>query len=151
MELVTKFFNELTTAELYELLKVRVKIFVVEQKCPYQEIDDIDYRSLHVLYKSNGSIAAYLRIFEREEGVIQIGRVLTAEHGKGLGGKILKEAISLIKEQMKPEKIYLEAQCYAIGFYEKEGFKVCSEEFLEDGIPHVKMILENIENTFLQK
>ena len=151
MELVTKFFNELTTAELYELLKVRVKIFVVEQKCPYQEIDDIDYRSLHVFDKSNGSIAAYLRIFEREEGVIQIGRVLTAEHGKGLGGKILKEAISLIKEQMKPEKIYLEAQCYAIGFYEKEGFKVCSEEFLEDGIPHVKMILENIENTFLQK
>ena len=137
MEFVSKFFNELTTIELYEILKARVKIFVVEQKCAYQEIDDIDYRSLHLFYKSNDSITAYLRIFEKEKGVIQIGR-----HGKGFGGKILKEAVSLIKKQMNSERIYLEAQCYAIGFYEKEGFKVCSEEFLEDGIPHVKMILE---------
>lgn len=142
MELVTKFFTELTTVELYELLKVRVKIFVVEQKCAYQEIDDIDYRSLHMFYRVGDSITAYLRIFEREKGVIQIGRVLTTEHGKGFGRKILKEAVSLIKKQIKPEKIYLEAQCYAIGFYEKEDFKVCSEKFLEDGIPHVKMILE---------
>ena len=142
MEFVSKFFNELTIIELYEILKARVKIFVVEQKCAYQEIDDIDYRSLHLFYKSNDSITAYLRIFEKEKGVIQIGRVLTVEHGKGFGGKILKEAVSLIKKQMNSERIYLEAQCYAIGFYEKEGFKVCSEEFLEDGIPHVKMILE---------
>lgn len=142
MEFVSKFFNELTIIELYEILKARVKIFVVEQKCAYQEIDGIDYRSLHLFYKSNDSITAYLRIFEKEKGVIQIGRVLTVEHRKGFGGKILKEAVSLIKKQMNSERIYLEAQCYAIGFYEKEGFKVCSEEFLEDGIPHVKMILE---------
>ena len=95
-----------------------------------------------MFYRAGDSITAYLRIFEREKGVIQIGRVLTTEHGKGFGRKILKEAVSLIKKQMKPEKIYLEAQCYAIGFYEKEDFKVCSEKFLEDGIPHVKMILE---------
>ena len=68
MELVTKFFTELTTVELYELLKVRVKIFVVEQKCAYQEIDDIDYRSLHMFYRVGDSITAYLRIFEREKG-----------------------------------------------------------------------------------
>lgn len=142
MELILKSFNELTIVELYEILKVRVKIFVVEQKCAYQEIDDIDYKSLHVFYKCNDNVTAYLRIFEKEKGVIQIGRVLTVEHGKGFGGKILKEAVSLIKKQMNSERIYLEAQCYAIGFYEKEGFKVCSEEFLEDGIPHVKMILE---------
>ena len=144
MELILKSFNELTIVELYEILKVRVKIFVVEQKCAYQEIDDIDYKSLHVFYKCNDNVTAYLRIFEKEKGIIQIGRVLTAEHGKGLGGKILKEAVSLIKEQMKPKKIYLEAQCYAVGFYEKEGFKVCSKEFLEDGIPHVEMTL-NLE------
>lgn len=142
MELVIKSFEELTKIELYEILKVRVNIFVVEQKCPYEEIDGIDYKSLHLFYKSHEKILAYLRIFEREKRTIQIGRVLTAEHGKGLGSKILKEAVSFIKKQMKPKKIYLEAQCYAIGFYEKEDFKVCSEEFLEDGIPHVKMILE---------
>ena len=142
MEIISKFFDELTIIELYEILKIRSKIFVVEQKCVYQDLDDIDYRSLHLFYKSDKNIIAYLRIYKKEEGIIQIGRVLTAEHGKGFGGKILKEAVSIIKEQMKPNKIYLEAQCYAIGFYEREGFKVCSEEFIEDGIPHVKMILK---------
>lgn len=142
MEIISKFFDELTIIELYEILKVRSKIFVVEQKCVYQDLDDIDYRSLHLFYKSDKNIIAYLRIYKKEEGIIQIGRVLTADHGKGFGGKILKEAVSIIKEQMKPNKIYLEAQCYAIRFYEREGFKVCSEEFIEDGIPHVKMILE---------
>lgn len=142
MEIISKFFDELTIIELYEILKVRSKIFVVEQKCIYQDLDDIDYRSLHLFYKSDKNIIAYLRIYKKEEGIIQIGRVLTADHGKGFGGKILKEAVSIIKEQMKPNKIYLEAQCYAIRFYEREGFKVCSEEFIEDGIPHVKMILE---------
>lgn len=142
MEIISKFFDELTIIELYEILKVRSKIFVVEQKCVYQDLDDIDYRSLHLFYKVDKNIIAYLRIYKKEEGIIQIGRVLTADHGKGFGGKILKEAVSIIKEQMKPNKIYLEAQCYAIRFYEREGFKVCSEEFIEDGIPHVKMILE---------
>lgn len=142
MEIISKFFDELTIIELYEILKVRSKIFVVEQKCIYQDLDDIDYRSLHLFYKVDKNIIAYLRIYKKEEGIIQIGRVLTTNYGKGFGGKILKEAVSIIKEQMKPNKIYLEAQCYAIGFYEREGFKVCSEAFIEDGIPHVKMILE---------
>lgn len=142
MEIISKFFDELTIIELYEILKVRSKIFVVEQKYIYQDLDDIDYRSLHLFYKVDKNIIAYLRIYKKEEGIIQIGRVLTTNHGKGFGGKILKEAVSIIKEQMKPNKIYLEAQCYAIGFYEREGFKVCSEAFIEDGIPHVKMILE---------
>lgn len=142
MELVIKSFDELTKTELYEILKVRVEVFVVEQKCPYQEADGIDYKSLHMFYREDNKILAYLRIFKREEGTAQIGRVLTVEREKGFGGKLLKEAVALIKNQIKPKKIYLEAQCYAVGFYEKEGFKVCSEEFLEDGIPHVKMILE---------
>ena len=70
-----------------------------------------------------------------------MGRVLTLEHGKGLGGKLLKEGLELAKEAFHPEKIYIEAQCYATGYYEREGFKICSEEFLEDGIPHVQMEL----------
>ena len=141
MNLVSKYFDELTTVELYELLKVRSEIFVVEQNCIYQDLDNKDYQSLHVFYEEDGKVFAYLRAFWKEEGVIQVGRVLTLEHGKGLGGKLLHDGLEEIQEKFHPQKIYLEAQCYAIGYYEREGFKVCSEEFLEDGIPHVEMEL----------
>ena len=144
MELKSKYFNELSTTELYEILKARSEIFVIEQKCIYQDLDDIDYKSIHIFYQQDKKVMAYLRIFPKEENwnIVQIGRVLSIEHGKGLGGKILKEGIKFIKEKINSKKIYIEAQCYAIGFYKREGFKVCSEEFLEDGIPHVKMELE---------
>lgn len=143
MKLVTKFFNELTTTELYELLKSRSEIFVVEQNCIYQDLDDKDYHSLHIFYEDEGKTVAYLRAFEKDPtaNIVQIGRVLTLTHGTGLGGKLLKEGISQIKDKMNPSSIYIEAQCYAIGFYEREGFVVSSDEFLEDGIPHVEMIL----------
>ena len=71
-----------------------------------------------------------------------MGRVLTLHHGSGLGGQLLKEGIDQIKAKMHPAKIYIEAQCYAIGFYEREGFRICSGESLEDGIPHVQMVLQ---------
>ena len=144
MNLVTKYFNELTTTELYEILKARAEIFVVEQNCIYQDMDDKDYHSLHIFYESKGKVIAYLRAFEKQSSTktIQIGRVLTLTHGTGLGGKILKEGIAQIKEKMNPSSIYIEAQCYAIGFYEREGFVVSSKEFLEDGIPHVEMLLK---------
>lgn len=143
MKFICKSFPELTTTELYEILKARAEIFVVEQNCVYQDLDDIDYRSLHFFYEVNGKIFAYLRAFEKDtaHNIIQIGRVLTIEHGKGIGGKLLKNAISKIKSLRNPSSIYIEAQCYSIGYYEKEGFQVSSDEFLEDGIPHVQMLL----------
>ena len=143
MKLTTKYFHELTTTELYEILKARVEIFVVEQNCIYQDLDDIDYQSLHIFYEDNGKVIAYLRAFEKdsETGIVQMGRVLTLTHGTGLGGKLLKEGLSQVKEKMNPSSIYIEAQCYATGFYEREGFVISSAEFLEDGIPHVEMIL----------
>ena len=143
MKLITKHFTELTTTELYEILKARAEIFVVEQNCIYQDLDDIDYRSLHIFYEENGKVMAYLRAFEKDSAskIVQIGRVLTLTHGIGLGGKLLKEGLSQIKEKMNPSSIYIEAQCYATGFYEREGFVISSDEFLEDGIPHVEMIL----------
>lgn len=144
MKLIYKSFDELTTKELYELLKVRAEIFVVEQNCVYQDLDDIDYKSIHVFYQNdNGSIIAYLRLFPRDDelNVIQMGRVLTLEHGAGLGRKILHAGIDIAKNRMRAQKIYIEAQKYAAGFYEREGFTICSEEFLEDGIPHVQMEL----------
>lgn len=139
MKFVTKFFDELTTAELYELLKARAEIFVVEQNCIYQDLDDRDYDSLHVFYEESGKVLAYLRAFQKEAGVVQMGRVLTIEHGTGLGGKLLRAGMDSIKEKFQPQKIYIEAQSYATGYYEREGFTICSEEFLEDGIPHVQM------------
>ena len=143
MKLITKSFTELTTTELYEILKARAKIFVVDQNCIYQDLDDIDYRSLHIFYEDKGKIIAYLRAFEKDSSakIVQMGRVLTLTHGTGLGGKLLKEGLSQVKEKMNPSSIYIEAQCYATGFYEREGFVISSGEFLEDGIPHVKMIL----------
>lgn len=141
MKLAAKFFEELTTVELYELLKARAEIFVVEQNCVYQDLDGKDYESLHVYYEESGKVLAYLRAFWKEKDVIQVGRVLTMEHGTGLGGALLRAGLNCIKEKYHPQKIYIEAQCYAVGFYEKEGFKICSEEFLEDGIPHVQMEL----------
>ena len=144
MNLVTKYFHELTTTELYELLKSRAEIFVVEQNCIYQDLDDKDYHSLHIFYEENGKIVAYLRAFEKDTTTrtVQIGRVLTLNHGMGLGGQLLKEGITQIREKLNPSTIYIEAQCYATGFYEREGFVISSEEFLEDGIPHVEMILK---------
>lgn len=142
MELKAKYFEELNTKELYELLKARAEIFVVEQNCIYQDLDDIDYKSLHVFYEENDKVIAYLRAFRYDDDTIQMGRVLTLIHGEGLGGKLLTEGINIIKQSFSPKRVFIEAQCYAIGYYEKVGFKVCSDEFLEDGIPHVQMSLD---------
>lgn len=142
VSLKSKYFGELTTKELYEILKARAEIFVVEQNCVYQDLDGIDYECLHVFYEEeDGKVTAYLRAFFKDDDTVQMGRVLTLRHGTGLGGRLLKEGIARIRTKMNPCKIYIEAQCYATGFYEKEGFQICSEEFLEDGIPHVQMVL----------
>ena len=142
MELIVKHFDDLSTTELYEILKTRSEIFVVEQNCPYQDLDDHDQQAVHVFcWNEEGRIAACLRVFWRDEknGVAQIGRVVTLKHGLGLGGMILNKGVELARIKFHAAKIYLEAQQYAIGYYRKEGFEVVSEPFLEDGIPHVKM------------
>ena len=142
MNFTIKHFQELTTNELYEILKTRSEIFVVEQDCVYQDLDDKDQDAYHIFCENEaGRVAACLRVFWKDEkaGVVQIGRVVTLEHGTGLGGKLLHEGVKLARESFHAKSIYLEAQEYAIGYYAKEGFSVVSEPFLEDGIPHVKM------------
>lgn len=141
MKFTLKTFQELTTEELYLLLKARAEVFVVEQQCAYQDLDDLDFDSLHLFCREEGRIKAYLRLFYRDKaaGIVQIGRVLTTERGIGLGGLLLKEGIRVARDRMKAGKLVLEAQSYAIGYYECGGFQVCSEEFLTDGIPHVRM------------
>ena len=150
MNLYIKTFQELTTKELYEILRVRAEVFVVEQNCIYQDLDEKDMESLHLFYEKDERIQAYLRIFVKDSktNLVQIGRVLTTmeTRGTGLGLKIVGEGLEAAKEHFRAEEVYIEAQCYATGFYEKVGFQVTSEEFLEDGIPHVEMRVRCISN-----
>lgn len=142
MEVYVKRFEELSVEELYEIIKVRIAIFSLEQNCLYQDLDEKDMNAYHVYIKENDKIKAYLRVLDKGISFdeISIGRVLTTERGLGLGNKILEEGIKVVKEKMGADKIKIEAQSYAKGYYEKFGFRQISDEFLEDGIPHIQMI-----------
>lgn len=146
MNLIVKKFNELTTTELYEILKSRAEIFIIEQNINYQDMDNIDYNSLHCFYMEDNKVTAYLRAFYIEDNVVKIGRVLTLNHGNGLGKKLLEESLPIIKERMICKKISMHAQKHAVGFYEKFGFKVTSEDFIEEGVIHTTMELDTSNN-----
>ena len=143
MEILIKKFKELTTDELYEILKLRVDVFVVEQTCPYEEIDGLDIDAIHVFIKKNNEIVAYLRVLDRgvESDDVAIGRVIAKYRRTGLGSKVLKEGIKAAQYRFNADAIYIEAQAYAKKFYENLGFIQTSEEFLLDDIPHIKMRL----------
>ena len=144
MELRVSTFRELDGETLYRLLKLRVNVFVVEQHCPYPELDDRDQEALHVWLEEDGEPLAYLRILSPgvESEYAALGRVVTARRGEGLGRRILEEGVRLARECLGAGPLYLEAQVYAKGFYEKLGFRQSSEIFSVDGIPHVAMIRE---------
>ena len=136
-----KTFDQLTTRELYEILKTRAAVFIVEQNCAYQDLDDIDFKSTHLMLYSDGELVAYSRVFKDDESDLwHIGRVLTTQRNKHFGLRIMEEAIRVAKE-MDAQLIEIEAQSYAIGFYEQLGFEVSSDEFLLDGILHRRMLL----------
>lgn len=144
MELYVKRFDELGVYDLYEILKLRCDVFIVEQECHYEDIDGKDEKAMHVYLKDNNEIVAYLRVLDKgavfEE--VAIGRVIAKRRRMGLGTMILKEGIKVAKEYFNADRIKIEAQVYAKSLYEKLGFRVCGEEFLEDGIPHVPMVIE---------
>ena len=139
MELIVKSFSELTTKELYEILKSRLEIFMLEQNIICQDLDDTDYVSTHYFFMEEGRVSAYLRTFRAENGKLMMGRVITLNHGKGTGRELLEKTISHIKENTEYEVIALHAQKSAVGFYEKLGFSVTSDEFLEEGVVHLMM------------
>lgn len=145
MELKVKTFAQLSNTELYAILKLRVDVFVVEQACPYPEIDGRDEGSLHVWLEEDGEILAYLRVLNRgvESEYVSIGRVIAARRRQGLGSEIMKAGIRVAQEHFHAEAIYLEGQVYAQGFYENLGFRQISEPYLEDNIPHIKMLRES--------
>ena len=141
MNFIAKNFGELSLLELYEILRVRSQIFILEQNMHCQDMDGIDFEARHFFLEENGKVLAYLRAFYTDDSksVVKIGRVLSITHGVGLGADIMKRAIADIKINMKCQKLCLNSQKSAIGFYEKLGFKTVSDEFLEEGVIHLKM------------
>lgn len=146
MELIIKKFSDLSTEELYDILSLRNLVFVVEQDCPFAECDYKDQDAYHLYFKSGTEIAAYLRILPAEISYQQasIGRVLVKKkfRGRGLGLKMMEKAISFILDNFAAEQIKISAQEYILDFYRKVGFKVVSERYLEDDIPHYEMLCE---------
>ena len=144
LNIITKSFNELTVQELYNILKLRSEIFVVEQNCVYLDMDDKDQKALHVLGMKNGNIVAYTRIFKPGDyfEYASIGRVVVSQNLRQhkYGYDIMNASIKAVKDNFNGNEIKIGAQCYLRKFYGNLGFKEVGEEYLEDGIPHIHMI-----------
>ena len=143
---VVKKFSELSIEELYKILRLRSEVFVVEQDCVYQDLDNKDQISVHIFIKEKNEIVAYTRIFKSGDYYKNpsIGRVVVSKknRGKELGKKIMISSIDYIQENLKGDKIELSAQKYLDKFYKDLGFYKIGEDYLEDGIPHQRMIKE---------
>ena len=138
-----KSFQELTVDELYELLRVRSEVFVVEQNCVYQDMEGDDQKSIHLWLTVAGKVVALARVCPAGTHMqeISIGRVITTVRGKGYGKQMMLRAIEVAKEHFGAKQIDIEAQEYAKGFYESVGFRQSSETFMLDGIPHIRMTI----------
>ncbi|MFE7083559.1 GNAT family N-acetyltransferase [Priestia megaterium] len=140
-----KKFDDLTNIELYKLLKERTLVFVVEQNCPYLEVDGKDPFSYHLFKEDNGEIVAYLRIVPA--GVvyqeISIGRVFVKKEyrGQGIADELLKKGLDFIRNELKETTVKIQAQDYLRKFYSSFGFQAISGTYLEDNIPHIHMLL----------
>jgi|SRR5690554_357546 len=137
-------FEELTVEELYGLLRLREQVFIIEQNCIYPDLDNKDQKALHILGKLEGNIIAYSRIFKSGDyfETASIGRVATDKAYRNLkiGHTLMQKSIKEVKNYFNEEGITISAQCYLLGFYQSLGFEPVGEEYLEDGIPHKKMI-----------
>jgi ElaA protein len=145
MKLMIKKFDELTLNELYEILKARSAVFVVEQTCPYQDMDGKDKGAYHMWLEDEEGIAAYVRVLDTGvsyEDAASIGRVISLRRHRGYASILLKEGIRLAREKYGAADIKIGAQKYARSLYEKAGFEQCGEDYLEDGIVHIPMKLK---------
>ena len=143
MNFITKSFQELTITELYQILQLRAEVFVVEQDCVYQDIDFKDQKALHVLGFKNDKLVAYTRIFKPGDYFknASIGRVVVQENERkfGYGHQVMIASVNAIKNYFNVDEITISAQKYLKKFYETHQFKQVGEEYLEDGIPHIRM------------
>ena len=131
---------------MYEILRLRSEVFVVEQACIYQDLDNKDQKAIHLLYKKNDEIIAYSRIFKKGEYYKNpsIGRVVVSKknRNKNLGKEIMLESMEYIKNNLYGEKIEVSAQMYLDKFYKNLGFYSDGNQYLEDGIPHQRMFFD---------
>lgn len=140
-------FEELSTALLYEMLALRQTVFVVEQNCPYLDCDGLDLQAWHLIGRdASGQLVCYTRLLPEGvpyPGYTSIGRVLSAPSARGTGiGKVLmEESIKRCVQLFGPKPIKIGAQTYLLKFYESFGFQSTGEAYMEDGIPHTKMVL----------
>ncbi len=140
LEFKVKIFDELTVYEIYEILKSRSAVFMLEQGIICQDMDDVDKIAHHCFLEEDGRIIAYLRAFMKD-GSAYIGRVLTTERNKGFGRELMEKSIAYIKENFDTDTIVLHSQSAVSEFYRKLGFIKSSDEFLEEGVCHVEMKL----------
>ena len=139
-----KTFEELSTRELHQILKVRIEVFVVEQNCPYPEIDGYDLQAIHLWAETEGEVAAYCRIFgpglKYDES--SIGRVLTNPNFRKmtLGKTLMNLAIHSVEARFRKSSIRISAQDYLLQFYSAMGFLPTGKNSLEDNIPHSEML-----------
>ncbi|MGM0218890.1 GNAT family N-acetyltransferase [Enterococcus sp. AZ126] len=140
MEYHVKEFTQLTTKEFLEIVKLRVAVFVVEQKCPYQEVDEADEFAWHTWLQEGTEIVGYTRIIDKGD-TVTFGRVIINPdyRGKKLGNKLLEETLKVVEDKYPNRPIIIGAQARLTNFYGAFGFKEISEVYLEDDIPHVQM------------
>jgi ElaA protein len=141
-----KYFNDLSLEELYEIMKLRQVVFVVEQNCPYVDADDKDLQAYHLMGYLDGKLAAYLRILAPGISYTQdssIGRVITSQilRGKGQGRPLMLEGIAHTRRLFPNHNIRISAQSHLISFYGSLGFVSTGKEYLEDDIPHTEMLM----------
>lgn len=143
MNFKVKKFNELTILELYDILRLRSEVFVVEQDCVYQDIDHKDQKALHVFAKKDEEVIAYTRLFAPGDYFdnASIGRVVVQENCRkdGAGHLLMQESIKAINDHYNTTNITISAQTYLEKFYNSHGFKQIGDGYLEDGIPHIRM------------
>ena len=140
MNFIAKTFDQLSTRELYEIVRARQEIFLMEQNIVCRDFDGVDYDALHCFLWEEGKVVAYMRAFMGDDE-IRLGRFLTVRHGEGLGRRLMELSLPVVKASFNCDKISFHAQKHAEGFYKKLGFKTVSDVFLEEGIEHVTMIL----------
>lgn len=144
MEIKIQHYKALTKDQLYDCLKLRNEVFVVEQKCPYLDIDGKDKDAFHLMVMKSGELIGYLRLLKPGATYKEasVGRVLTSQKARkqGIGRTMMTQAIDFIINEFKCDVIRISAQLYLKDFYESLGFERVSKDYLEDDIPHLEML-----------
>ncbi len=139
-------FEDLRVGELYEALRLRSEVFVVEQQCVYQDVDGADREAMHLLGVQGGELKAYARCFAAGAKFPEasIGRVAVRKsaRGTGMGHALMEQAVAAISQVWGPQAIRIGAQAHLQDFYAQHGFKDVGVFYLEDGIPHLEMLRE---------